>query len=59
MADAITPSQPITPTLPVANSADDERREKQQPSSNDNEQKKTDPNNGKKKTYKGLFDEYV
>ncbi len=58
MADALTPSQPITPALPVADTADDERREKQQPSP-DNEQEKKDLNNGKKKTRKGLFDEYV
>ena len=59
MADPITPTQPLTPSLPVAAPPDDKRREKQKKPSHDNEQEQIDSNGTTEKPHKGLFDEYV
>tara|TARA_R110002049_G_scaffold287408_1_gene469414 strand:- start:260 stop:439 length:180 start_codon:yes stop_codon:yes gene_type:complete len=59
MADTITPTQPLTPSLPVNVPPDDKRGEKQKKKPNDSEQEQTDDNNNTKKPHKGLFDEYV
>lgn len=59
MADTITPTQPLTPTLPVTVPPDDKRREKQKKPLDDNEQEQKDNNNTTEKPHKGLFDEYV
>jgi hypothetical protein len=59
MADTITPTQPLAPTLPVTVPPDDKRREKQKKTHNENEQEQTDSKNNTEKPHKGLFDEYV
>jgi hypothetical protein len=59
MADTITPTQPLAPTLPVTVPPDDKRREKQKKTPNENEQEQTDNKNNTEKPHKGLFDEYV
>lgn len=59
MADTITPTQPLTPTLPVTVPPEDKHRDKQKKSPDDNEQEQTDSNNNTEKPHKGLFDEYV
>lgn len=59
MADTITPTQPLAPTLPVTVPPDDKRREKQKKPSDDNEQEQSDSNSSTEKPHKGLFDEYV
>ncbi|MDO7596167.1 MAG: hypothetical protein MUQ51_04950 [Pseudomonadota bacterium] len=61
MADTITPTQPLAPTLPVTVPPEDKRREKQKktPNENESEQEQTDSKNNTEKPRKGLFDEYV
>tara|TARA_R110001606_G_scaffold361754_7_gene515294 strand:- start:210220 stop:210399 length:180 start_codon:yes stop_codon:yes gene_type:complete len=59
MADTITPTQPLTPPIPVTVPPDDKRREKQKKPPDDNEQEQTDNNTSTEKPHKGLFDEYV
>jgi hypothetical protein len=58
MADTITPTQPLAPTLPVTVPPEDKRREKKKPS-HENDQEQTDSDDNTKKPHKGLFDEYV
>lgn len=58
MADSITPTQPLTPALPVTVPPDDKRREQQKKSPHDDEDEETS-NNIEEKPHKGLFDEYV
>lgn len=57
MADAITPTQPLTPSLPVTVPPDDKRHEKEKEPPHDKEQQ-TD-NNDTKKPKEGLFDDYA
>jgi len=59
MADPITPTQPLKPSLPVTVPPDDKRRDKQKKQPHDDEQEHTDSDNIKDKPHKGLFDEYV
>lgn len=61
MAESITPTQPLSPTLPVTVPPDDKRREKQKkkPHDDDKEQEKTKSNHIEQQPHKGLFDEYV
>jgi hypothetical protein len=59
MAETITPTQPLAPTLPVTVPPDDKRREKQKKMPHENEQEQTDGKNKAEKSHKGLFDEYV
>jgi hypothetical protein len=59
MADTITPTQPLAPTLPVTVPPEDKRREKQKKPSHENDQEQTDSDDNTKKPHKGLFDEYV
>lgn len=61
MAESITPTQPLSPTLPVTVPPDDKRREKQKktPDDNEQEQEKNQSNHNEQQPHKGLFDEYV
>jgi len=59
MADSISPTQPLTPSLPVTVPPDDKRREKKKKPQDNNGQEQTDNNNSTEKPHKGLFDEYV
>lgn len=58
MADSITPTQPLTPSLPVTVAPDDKHYDKQKEPPRDNEQKQTDKNNIEKPK-EGLFDDYA
>lgn len=59
MADSITPTQPLTPTLPVTNPPEEKRREQQKKRQHDDEPNENKNNNIEEKPHKGLFDEYV
>ncbi len=58
MADSITPTQPLAPSLPVIPPPEDKRHDKKK-QQHDTEQDQNNDDEPQERPHQGLFDEYV